>query len=148
MENFEPLKKLGENCEPTIKIGIPELEIEPKAPRLRRSESVTYGDNKWTEHEQALFDNFMAEESSIAPGEEKPQRLKNREFLHLQTGVMGLGYQAEALHKRTLDKAIEVGEKLVEGQAEITSILKQVDDRVDLLIKLLSLKPNNNRNKK
>jgi hypothetical protein len=146
MNNFEVIKNLSEGVSDFIEAINDE---EPKTPRLRRSESITYSDNKqWTEHEQALFDNFMAEETSIAPGEEKPQRLKNREFLHLQTEVMGLGYQAEALHKRTLENAIEIGEKLVLGQAEITSILKQVDDRVDLLIKLLSLKPNNNRNKK
>jgi len=106
MENFEPLKKLGENYEPTAKIGIPELEIEPPTPRLRRSDSVLC--NTMTEHEQALFDNFMEGEDGDTPEIQKFQRLKNREFLHLQDGILGVSYQAEELHKRTLAKTAEV----------------------------------------
>ena len=140
MQNFEVVKKLGES--------VSDDECVPKTPRLRRTESVVCDDDKkMSEHEQALFDDFMAGEEVIV-AEESDKLLKNREFLHLQMGIMGLFNQAEVLHKRTLRKLIESDVKLTTHLEELTSIVKQMDDRVDLLVKLLSLKPNNSRYKK
>ena len=142
MENFEVVKKLGESTS--------DDECVPKTPRLRRTDSVVCDDDqKMSEHEQALFDDFMkGEEAIIAEDVESNKLLKNREFQHLQMGIMGLFNQAEVLHKRTLRKLIESDVKLTTRLEELTSIVKQMDDRVDLLVKLLSLKPNNNRYKK
>jgi len=161
MEIFVPIKILGENCEPITKIGIAEIENcepflkpdkiifidaltsepvkkleqciarEPQTPRLRRYESISE-----QEKEQILFGNFI--EGTVE--DITPQKLKNKEFLHLQEEIMGLCYQAEVLHGRTLAKT-----------TEFDTILKRVTEQLDLieiLLKLDSTKREQNKSNK